>query len=39
MDSQSFIGLESVADAVEWLHSGKNIGKVIVELTTKKSKL
>lgn len=28
----SFRGLESIPDAVDYLHSGKNLGKVVVEL-------
>uniref|UniRef100_A0A803LNU0 Enoyl reductase (ER) domain-containing protein n=1 Tax=Chenopodium quinoa TaxID=63459 RepID=A0A803LNU0_CHEQI len=30
MDPRRFVGLQSVADAVEYLHSGKSIGKVVV---------
>lgn len=30
LDPKSFVGLHSVADAVEYLHSGKSIGKVVV---------
>ncbi|KNA21720.1 hypothetical protein SOVF_040850 [Spinacia oleracea] len=30
MDPRKFVGLKSVADAVEYLHSGKSIGKVVV---------
>ncbi|KFK35988.1 hypothetical protein AALP_AA4G063600 [Arabis alpina] len=30
IDQRKFIGLDSVADAVEYLHSGKSTGKVIV---------
>ena len=29
-DPTEFVGIESVADAVEYLHSGANVGKVIV---------
>jgi len=32
VDPQAFQGLEQVADAVEYLFSGKNIGKVTVRL-------
>ncbi len=32
IDAQQFAGLESVADAVEYLVAGKNLGKVIVDL-------
>ena len=30
LDPKEFLGLESAADAVEYLHSGKNTGKVVV---------
>ncbi|XP_031260347.1 probable quinone oxidoreductase [Pistacia vera] len=30
VDPKRFIGLDSVADAVEYLHSGKSVGKVVV---------
>ncbi|GMH03280.1 hypothetical protein Nepgr_005119 [Nepenthes gracilis] len=30
IDPKSFVGLHSVADAVEYLHSGKSMGKVMV---------
>ncbi|KAI3788408.1 hypothetical protein L2E82_01173 [Cichorium intybus] len=30
IDPKSFVGLQSVADALEYIHSGKSIGKVIV---------
>ncbi|OVA10453.1 Alcohol dehydrogenase superfamily [Macleaya cordata] len=30
LDPKKFVGLESVADAVEYLHSGKSVGKVVV---------
>ncbi|KAK7252045.1 hypothetical protein RIF29_35742 [Crotalaria pallida] len=30
VDPKKFIGLNSVADAVEYLHSGKSVGKVVV---------
>ncbi|PWA38502.1 Alcohol dehydrogenase, C-terminal [Artemisia annua] len=30
IDPQSFVGIQSVADAVEYLHSGKSVGKVVV---------
>ncbi|GAB4853961.1 hypothetical protein Ancab_018169 [Ancistrocladus abbreviatus] len=30
IDPKNFVGLDSVADAVEYLHSGKSIGKVVV---------
>lgn len=29
LDPKQFMGLDSVADAVEYLHSGKSVGKVI----------
>lgn len=32
VDPSKFVGLGAVADAVEYLHSGKNMGKVVVEL-------
>jgi len=31
-----FGGLEQVADAVEYLYSGKNKGKVVVDMTSSK---
>ncbi|XP_047325265.1 prostaglandin reductase-3-like [Impatiens glandulifera] len=30
LDPKNFVGLSSVADAVEYLHSGKSVGKVVV---------
>jgi len=30
LDPKIFLGLQSVADAVEYLHSGKSVGKVVV---------
>ncbi|XP_043713436.1 prostaglandin reductase-3-like [Telopea speciosissima] len=30
VDPKKFLGLKSVADAVEYLHSGKSVGKVVV---------
>ncbi|KAF7127317.1 hypothetical protein RHSIM_Rhsim11G0166500 [Rhododendron simsii] len=30
LDPRKFLGLHSVADAVEYLHSGKSVGKVVV---------
>ncbi|KAL9327451.1 hypothetical protein ACSQ67_008096 [Phaseolus vulgaris] len=32
IDPKRFIGLHSVADAVEYLHSGKSVGKVVVSV-------
>jgi NADPH-dependent curcumin reductase CurA len=32
VDPQPFRGLEQVADAVEYLHRGRNRGKVMVQL-------
>ncbi|HEX8704656.1 MAG TPA: zinc-binding dehydrogenase, partial [Myxococcaceae bacterium] len=32
MDPTRFVGIESCVDAVEHLHSGKNIGKVLVQM-------
>ncbi|KAG9450919.1 hypothetical protein H6P81_010884 [Aristolochia fimbriata] len=32
VDPKKFVGISSVADAVEYLHSGKSIGKVIVSI-------
>ncbi|KAK7400812.1 hypothetical protein VNO78_12119 [Psophocarpus tetragonolobus] len=32
IDPKRFIGLNSVADAVEYLHSGKSVGKVVVSV-------
>lgn len=34
-----FLGLASVADAIDYMYSGKNVGKVVVELDTDKSSL
>lgn len=41
IDQTNFTGLESVPDAVDYLYSGKNIGKVVVHLNpnTRKSSL
>lgn len=33
IDPKKFVGVHSVADAVEHLHSGKSLGKVVVQLT------
>uniref|UniRef100_A0A0A9EB63 Alcohol dehydrogenase-like C-terminal domain-containing protein n=1 Tax=Arundo donax TaxID=35708 RepID=A0A0A9EB63_ARUDO len=30
LDPKKFVGVASLADAVEYLHSGKSIGKVVV---------
>lgn len=30
MDPKQFLGLDAVADAVEYLHSGKSVGKVCI---------
>ncbi|KAI3769872.1 hypothetical protein L6452_00986 [Arctium lappa] len=30
IDPKSFVGVQSIADAVEYLHSGKSVGKVVV---------
>lgn len=30
--SSSFVGLEAVPDAVEWLQSGRSWGKVVVQV-------
>ena len=32
MDPHRFIGLDAVADAVEWLQSGRSFGKVYVQI-------
>ncbi|XP_014510169.1 prostaglandin reductase-3 [Vigna radiata var. radiata] len=32
IDPKRFVGLHSVADAVEYLHSGKSVGKVVVSV-------
>jgi NADPH-dependent curcumin reductase CurA len=32
MDARRFVGLESVPDAVEWLQSGRSVGKVYVQV-------
>ncbi|CUG90525.1 quinone oxidoreductase, putative [Bodo saltans] len=32
IDPKAFVGLESVSDAVDYLHSGQNVGKVVVKL-------
>lgn len=34
VDPKPFVGLESVADAVEYLHSGENVGKVVVKIAS-----
>ena len=34
MDPHRFVGLEAVADAVEWLQSGRSVGKVYVQIPT-----
>ena len=33
VDPNRFVGLHSVADAVEYLHSGKSVGKVFTLLS------
>lgn len=33
VDPTPFVGLEAVSDAVEHLHSGRSVGKVVVQLT------
>mmetsp|Transcript_33517 Transcript_33517/g.79290 ORF Transcript_33517/g.79290 Transcript_33517/m.79290 type:complete len:348 (+) Transcript_33517:116-1159(+) len=38
-DSTPFTGLEGVADAIEYMYSGKNTGKIIVRLPVGDSKL
>lgn len=32
MDAKRFVGLEAVADAVDWLQSGRSAGKVYVQI-------
>ena len=32
MDPKRFIGLEAVPDAVEWLQTGRSVGKVYVQI-------
>ncbi|KAH9613757.1 hypothetical protein KSS87_009127 [Heliosperma pusillum] len=32
VDPKKFVGLDSVADAVQYLHSGNSIGKVVVSI-------
>jgi prostaglandin reductase 3 len=32
VDKTPFVGLESVADAIDHLYAGKNVGKIIVAL-------
>jgi len=34
IDPKKFVGVHSVVDAVEHLHSGNSLGKVVVQLTT-----
>ncbi|XP_074292940.1 uncharacterized protein LOC141619813 isoform X3 [Silene latifolia] len=34
LDPKKFVGLDSVADAVEYLHTGNSIGKVVVSIDT-----
>ncbi|CAM6102136.1 unnamed protein product [Calypogeia fissa] len=38
LDPKPFVGLESVADAVEYLHSGRSVGKVIVQIDAASSR-
>lgn len=38
MDPKKFIGLDSVADAVEYLHSGSSLGKVSFQAQFEKKK-
>ena len=33
VDSKQFSGLEQVADAIDWMYQGKNVGKVIVNIS------
>ena len=33
MDGRRFVGLEAVPDAVEWLQSGRSMGKCYVQLS------
>lgn len=33
VDNKSFVGLEAVADAVDWLQSGSSSGKVVVQIS------
>lgn len=33
MDPKRFVGLESVADAVDWLQGGQSVGKVFVQIS------
>jgi prostaglandin reductase 3 len=37
--SDKFVGLKQISDALKCMHSGKNIGKVIVQISLSKSKL
>jgi NADPH-dependent curcumin reductase CurA len=30
VDAKQFVGLEQVADAIDWMYGGKNVGKVVV---------
>jgi len=39
VDPKKFFGLEAVSDAVDYMYSGKNTGKVIVDLVKNTSKL
>jgi len=39
VDEKKFVGLEQVADAIDYMYSGQNIGKVVVNVRAPKSKL
>ncbi|KAJ0964984.1 hypothetical protein J5N97_026122 [Dioscorea zingiberensis] len=39
VDSKKFLGLKSVPDVVEYLHSGESLGKVLDKLTEKDNRL
>lgn len=38
LDPRPFVGLESAADAVEYLHSGRSVGKVILQIDAASSR-
>ncbi len=33
VDSKQFVGVDQVADAIDWMYAGNNVGKVIVTIT------
>ena len=39
IDDKKFVGVEQIADAIDYMYSGKNIGKVVVQISQPQSKL